>query len=409
MYQKFILLTTLLFLPSTLFSSYGVQYRLVSKEAKQTAQEFIQETLPKKGWSVSSLKTLNPKTHLISNDKAMRTLLLQAPELGAFSTFNLYNYHQDTKNTYLGHIHHKTMLGIVGVEDKAVVKAFSALFKPLDKSMRNILGKKQLSIKYEDLPRYPMVKFTYTFKNTHDIQTFKRNFFSKVKNEYSITSHKDYKKIYQSLGLDFKAYAHYSVFTLGSIPLFKLILKDYPQARVFSPSSIYMYSKKDEKTLHIGIPKLENIPVAMGIKDKQILNEVKQLDNKMFSLMKQLGATEIIPPKLQKEDDYHTALKRAKQETRPLLVFINHKDCGACQFMKKVTFMNEGLIRYLNKNFVVLWSPINSNNLPKDLQVKVTPVFHFLKGDGTKAIPTLFGGKNVEKVMPYLQNALKAK
>ncbi len=407
MYQKLMLFTTLFFLPSALFSSYGVQYRLVSKEAKQMPQHFIQKTLPKMGWSVSSSQSQAP-THLISNDKAMRSLLLKAPELGAFSLFNLYNY-QDGKNNYLGHIHHKTMLGIVGIDDKSVVKAFSALFKPLDKSMRNILGKKQLSIKYEDLPRYPMVKFTYTFKNSQALQTFQNNFSSKIKEAYSSISHKNYKQIYQTLNLDFKSYDHYSVYTLHSNTLFSTILKKHPQAQVFSPSSIYMYSKKNEKTLHIGIPKLENIPVAMGIKDKQIINEVKHLDNKIFTLMKDLGATEIIPPKLQKENDYQTALKRAKKESKPLVIFMNHKDCGACQYMKKTTFMNEELIRYLNKNFVMLWAAINSNNLPKDLQVKVTPVFHFLKGDGTKAIPTLFGGKNVEKFMPYLKSALKAK
>ena len=124
--------------------------------------------------------------------------------------------------------------------------------------------------------------------------------------------------------------------------------------------------------------------------------------------MKSLGATEVLPPKVNWETSYEAAMKRAKVEYKPVLVFMNKEGCGACKFMKTKTFKDEEMVKCLNENYVALSLDIYKNDAPKELQVKVTPVFHFLKSDGSQALEPLVGGKNAAKFMPFLQKTLKA-
>ena len=105
---------------------------------------------------------------------------------------------------------------------------------------------------------------------------------------------------------------------------------------------------------------------------------------------------------------YAKAANAAKTSNKPMMLFMNKPGCGACQYMKDNVFTNAQVIDYLNKHFVAVSLDIHKNDAPKDLQVNVTPVFHFLKSDGSKSIETLMGGKGVKKFMPMLEKALAA-
>lgn len=100
---------------------------------------------------------------------------------------------------------------------------------------------------------------------------------------------------------------------------------------------------------------------------------------------------------------YSQAAQVAKQNQKPMLVFMNKPGCGSCQYMKENVFTNQSIIEYLNAHYVSISLDINTNDAPQKLQVKVTPVFHFLTSSGEKSIETLIGGKTA----PYFLKLLK--
>jgi len=77
----------------------------------------------------------------ITNDKAMRELLIAHPDLGAFSPLNLHIYKvtgQDT--TWVGHIRPEVMADMAGLHDEKLRDQFTSLFPALDKMTIDQMG-----------------------------------------------------------------------------------------------------------------------------------------------------------------------------------------------------------------------------------------------------------------------------
>lgn len=102
---------------------------------------------------------------------------------------------------------------------------------------------------------------------------------------------------------------------------------------------------------------------------------------------------------------YIAASQTAKDENRPMLVFMNKPGCGSCAYMKENVFTDAAVIAYLNDNYVAISLDIHKNDAPADLQVNVTPVFHFLKPDGSKSQESLIGGKTAPFFLKLLKKA----
>ncbi len=102
---------------------------------------------------------------------------------------------------------------------------------------------------------------------------------------------------------------------------------------------------------------------------------------------------------------YKEAAAEAKRTDKPMLVFMNKPGCGSCQYMKENVFTDEAVVSYLNTHFISVSADIHTNDAPKELQVDVTPVFHFLKSDGTKSTDTLIGGKTAPFFLKILHKA----
>lgn len=103
---------------------------------------------------------------------------------------------------------------------------------------------------------------------------------------------------------------------------------------------------------------------------------------------------------------YKEAAIVAKARNKPILLFINKEDCGACQMMKEVVFVDETIYPYINEHFVPVALDINKNDAPKDLQSEMTPTFQFIKHDGTKVRETLVGGKTGKSYLNILKEAV---
>ena len=105
---------------------------------------------------------------------------------------------------------------------------------------------------------------------------------------------------------------------------------------------------------------------------------------------------------------YIKAVEIAKIENKPMLIFINRADCGACEMMKEMVFIDKMIYPYINEHFIALALDINKNDAPKNLQSDVTPTFHFVKYDGTKVRETLVGGKTGKFYLDILKEAVVA-
>lgn len=104
-------------------------------------------------------------------------------------------------------------------------------------------------------------------------------------------------------------------------------------------------------------------------------------------------------------NSYNKGAEAAKSENKPMLVFMNKPGCGSCAYMKENVFTDKTVIDYLNENYISVSLDIHTNDAPKALQVNVTPVFHFLKSDGSEAAETLVGGKTAPFFLKLLKKA----
>ncbi len=98
-------------------------------------------------------------------------------------------------------------------------------------------------------------------------------------------------------------------------------------------------------------------------------------------------------------------LKKAKEENKPIVIYITSKHCQYCKKMDRTTFQDKQVIDYLEKHFV----PIKVEKSSKDgLEVRKiygyvgTPTFHFLTPDGKK-IKTLFGAWKPDEFLGILK------
>ena len=105
------------------------------------------------------------------------------------------------------------------------------------------------------------------------------------------------------------------------------------------------------------------------------------------------------------EDDYSVALHKAKKEHKPLLVYLYMLNCHTCEYMNKKVFKDKKVIRYLRRNYVVVKLYTNDRSLPNELQVDMSPVFHFINSQNGEMIESIMGGREPKKFLKLLQNS----
>lgn len=234
----------------------------------------------------------------VTNDAVMGPLLMKEPSLGGFSPFNLHIYKKlGENNTYVGHVMPDTMLDIVGVKDKDVRAKFVASFTELDKMLAAEVGSKVKMVDYTALPKQPMMTFEVPFEG--DTEAFKGDFQSRFEeafeaNKYIIAGYKDMKEAMSNANVKFDRYDEYWVYSLCHFRFSEGIFnRGRPDAGVFAPCSMYMYVDKGSKKMMVGMPRLESWIAVMGIKEKEKVDSIMNLDKDVVRIMKELGAKEL--------------------------------------------------------------------------------------------------------------------
>lgn len=243
----------------------------------------------------------------ITNDKALRPLLLKDPSIGGFSPFNEVIYKlKDENKTYVGHVDPEVMLDIVGAKDKAVRDGFKAMFPKLDDVVQKDIGGEVKYHKFSTLATKRMIRFEIPIDREEDLTDIVEGFQDKFETAFEdshfiIAGFKDFKNAYANLGLPFDRYDAYFVYSLChftfSESIFnrndKATVDGRPDAGAFAPCSMYMYIEKGGDKIEIGMPTLENWIAVMGIKDPAKVKEIRALDKEIVEIMKNLGGKEI--------------------------------------------------------------------------------------------------------------------
>lgn len=235
----------------------------------------------------------------LSNDEALRELLLKAPQLGGFSPFTLLVYQKkgDTE-AYVGHLMPETMLDITGVEDQTIRDAFSHSFDALDRIIGERYGNKEVYVSYKRAAAAPMMEYRLKFDRSVALDDFVDAFQERFEaafeeHQFIIAGYKSYSEAYADLELPFDRYDRYWVYSLCHFVFsYNIFNKGRPDAGVFAPCSMYMYIEKGSDTLHIGMPALENWENVMGITDPAKVQRLKDIEAEIMRIMTdELGAT----------------------------------------------------------------------------------------------------------------------
>lgn len=236
--------------------------------------------------------------------KSLRELILQNPDFGAYSPFNLLAFKKfDTEEggdtTWYGHLNSQTMLEIIGEEDAERRKKFTEMIAKVDKlvidEMKPTATKKLTFDK--PLPSETLLKMVKQIEDPDDLDTFIDDFIMDhdsnfVENKFIISGFIDLKSEYEDLELDFEEYDAYWVSSLCHFEFSNAVFNHgAPHAGVFAPCSVYFYIPKGSDKLHVGYVTVESWINTTGITDKKQIAYMQKIADDVEKTFENLGFT----------------------------------------------------------------------------------------------------------------------
>ena len=234
----------------------------------------------------------------IVRNSTILPLLNIDPRIAGFVPFNLIMHKKLDENvTYVGHLVPKVMLDILGINNKEVRRKFSVSFKALDATIAQELGGHESIIPYKKLPEQTMINYEYTFKTPKDINDFIGKFQNKfeltfIDNGYVIDGYHNFmESTYNATEVlsDYDAFWTYSLSNLEFSHTMFDTEGARPEAGLFAPFTIFMYSKKGTNKLVLGMVRLQTWADTLDIKSEKRLNLIKKLDSQIPTILTKLG------------------------------------------------------------------------------------------------------------------------
>jgi len=238
----------------------------------------------------------------IVNNEVILPLLNIDPRIAGFAPFNMLIHKKlDENKTHVGHLMPKTMLDILGIEDKEVRETFTATFKSLDRLIAEELGGQKSYMPYKRLPEQRMINFEYAFETPEDMDDFISEFQNSIElafidKGYLIAGYHNFMESTdnaEEILSDYDAFWTYSLCHLE----FSYHMFDNegarPEAGMFAPCTMYMYIKKGTNKLVLGMYRLHNWSDTLNITDKERLALVEQLDREIPEILTAYGMTAV--------------------------------------------------------------------------------------------------------------------
>jgi uncharacterized protein (DUF302 family) len=236
------------------------------------------------------------------NDKDVRPLLNIDPRLGGFTPFNLLTYRtQAEMKTKVAHLTPEAMLDILEITNEEVKTKFINMFKPLDAAIAEKFGGEISYVPVSGRAEDTMMNFEIPFEEPEDIDEFLEDFQEKFEAKFEFNGYiiAGFYNVKESLNTDADVmpdYVSYWAFDLCHIEFSYNVFdgKDgVPMAGTFAPCSMYVYVRKGENKIVIGMPTLRAWSGALGINDPKKLDIIDKLDTEITSLIESLGGISV--------------------------------------------------------------------------------------------------------------------
>ncbi len=236
----------------------------------------------------------------IANEKVVKPLFNIDPRIAGFNPFNLLIYKKKSeKVSYVGHLTANAILDMLSITDPKVRKAYTKSMDELDALIKKELGGKAKILEAKGYAKDRMMNFEIPFKKGEDIEDVVDEFQERFEGafedkDYIIAGYNNFK---ETEGED--TIPDYDAFWTYSLCHFKFSYTIFdneggrPEGGLFAPCTMYMYIRKGDNKIIVGMPKLANWKATLGIEDKVRTDFIAKLDHEIPAIMKSLGATEI--------------------------------------------------------------------------------------------------------------------
>jgi len=106
------------------------------------------------------------------------------------------------------------------------------------------------------------------------------------------------------------------------------------------------------------------------------------------------------------ESNYDMAVKKAKEQNKPIFVMVSSPTCPECNYMKKHVFTKDEVKNYINKNFISFQFDISDETIPKEMKFWGIPRFYF-SNDGENVYNKAMGGLKTDKFITLIKESNK--
>lgn len=235
-------------------------------------------------------------------EETIRPLLNKDPRLAGFSPFNLLTFRKESDmKTVISHLTPEAMLDILEIDDKELRTSFAKSFEPLDKAISEKFGAEKSYVDLKGRAEDTMMNFEIPFEEPEDIDDFLEEFEQQFRTAfeekgYIIAGFYNVKWSFNSDEDVMPAYESFWTFSLCHIPFSYNVFdgdSPLPIAGIFAPCSMYVYVRKGENKVVIGMPTLGAWAGALNITDPKKLEKINQLDVEIPAIIKSLGGVSV--------------------------------------------------------------------------------------------------------------------
>lgn len=239
----------------------------------------------------------------VVNDKDMLPLLNIDPRIASTAPFNMLIYKTLDENvTHVGHIMPKAFLDMIGIENQKVRDSFIASIKPLDAKVEAEFRAKGLKYTksyhaYKKLPENRMHNFEYEFDAPEDLDDFIEEFQNSfelafIDKQYLIAGYHNFMEGREDAEEILKGYDAFWTYSLCHLEFSYNMFDNkgaHPEAGMFAPCTMYVYSKKGSNKLVVGMLRLENWSTTLNISDEKKVGLVNKLDKEIPEILTAFG------------------------------------------------------------------------------------------------------------------------
>ncbi len=239
----------------------------------------------------------------VVNDKEILPLLNIDPRIASTAPFNMLIYKKlDENMTHVGHIMPTAFLDMIGIEDKKARDTFIASIKPLDAKVEAEFRAKGLKYTksyqtYKKLPENRMHNFEYEFDAPEELDEFIEEFQNRfelafIDKGYLIAGYHNFMEGLDDAEEMLAGYDSFWTYSLCHLEFSYNMFDNkgaHPEAGLFAPCTMYIYSKKGSNKLVVGMLRLENWSTTLNISDERRVGLVNKLDKEIPEILTAFG------------------------------------------------------------------------------------------------------------------------